>query len=393
MSGPASSATKPMRLADFILANTEPILRHWEAFALSIWPAHATNTPERLRDDAEDILKTVVADMSSEQTRDEQLEKSKGRGRPSVHSDGLDQASHRHGTGRVDSGFRLKELIAEYRALRASVLRLWRDSLPVAHAEDLADMTRFHEAIDQSLAQAVESFTDRIDQSRRLFLAILGHDLRNPLNAMTMSAQMLALSHGSDSEVAQTAAQVSTSASAMQRMINDLLDFTAAGVGGSMPLSRTDADLGAICREVIREIQVGNPQCNVHFEASGELSGRWDEQRLRQVISNLLGNAVQHGSYGCDVDMTARGEGEEVVLRVRNEGIPIPPTALDSIFDPLRRVSGSQRPGRRGESGMGLGLYITQQIIAAHHGRITVSSSVEEGTIFTVRLPRSLRED
>src|SRR4051794_5434702 len=179
-----------MRLADFILSNVEPILVEWEAFARSISPG-ATMNKLALRDHAADILRATARDMMQWQSATQQSDKSKGHGDAGRKSDRLNGASAVHAVERVGSGFDLMEVVAEYRALRASVIRLWRESAPDADERDLADVTRFDEAIDQSLTKAVSSYTEHVDRSRQMFLAILGHDLRNPLNAMMMSAEGL----------------------------------------------------------------------------------------------------------------------------------------------------------------------------------------------------------
>src|SRR4051812_9981349 len=179
-----------MRLADFILANIEPILVEWEAFARGIWPGPATD-PRELRDHAADILRATAWDMQSPQTAAQQSDKSRGDGDPGNGSARIDGASDVHAVGRVRSGFDMMSVVAEYRALRASVIRLWRDSAPTPDVRDLDDLTRFNESIDQSLTEAVRSYTQRVDRSRQMFLAILAHDLRNPLNSMTMSAEAL----------------------------------------------------------------------------------------------------------------------------------------------------------------------------------------------------------
>src|SRR5688500_15462026 len=176
-----------MRLADFILENVEPILAEWEVFARSLSPGAKMNSLA-LRDHAQDILLATVRDMNSEQTGAQQSDKSRGQGNNGQDSVALNGASDLHAVGRLSSGFDLMEVISEYRALRASVLRLWHDSSPRPIDFDVSDVTRFNESIDQSLCKAVSSFTRRIDQSRDMFLAILGHDLRNPLNSIAMTA-------------------------------------------------------------------------------------------------------------------------------------------------------------------------------------------------------------
>ena len=155
-----------MRLADFILANVEPILVEWESFARGIWPDGATADPAEMRDEAEDILRATAVDMQSHQTGAQQAEKSKGASRPWDESGGLTRASSSHGAGRVASGFDLWAVVAEYRALRASVLRLWRESGPAPDLRDLDDVTRFNESMDQSLTHAIRSYAEQVERDR-----------------------------------------------------------------------------------------------------------------------------------------------------------------------------------------------------------------------------------
>src|SRR5688572_24857437 len=239
-----------MRLADFILANMEPILADWEAFARGVWPGGETD-PVELRDHAEDILRATARDMKSVQSPAQQSDKSKGEGDAGENSSRLDGASDVHAVGRVASGFDLLAVVAEYRALRASVVRLWRASAPNPDLRDLDDLTRFNESIDQSLTEAVRSFTRRLDRSRQTFLAMLGHDLRNPLNALMLSAELMAQGGQGDADAAEAAAQVSASGAVMTRLIGDLLDLAGTALGAGMPVSPAAMDLGTLCREVV----------------------------------------------------------------------------------------------------------------------------------------------
>src|SRR5687767_7121213 len=150
-----------MRLADFILQNTDAILNEWDAYARRIWPREATD-PGELRDHAEDILRATAADMASAQTRAEQSEKSMGGRTAGAEAGRLNTASSRHGGDRVGSGLTLKAMVSEYRALRASVIRLWRESTTHPDLNDLDDLTRFNESIDQSLSRAVDAFNERL---------------------------------------------------------------------------------------------------------------------------------------------------------------------------------------------------------------------------------------
>ena len=376
-----------MRLADFILANTEPILAEWEVFARRIWPGPATD-PATLRDHAEDILRATAQDMVSYQTAAQQSDKSKGQGDAGAGSIRVDRASKLHGAERVLSGFDLMAVASEYRALRASVIRLWQESCPNPDRRDLDDVTRFNESIDQSLGEAQRTYTEAVDRSRQLFLGILGHDLRGPLHAIMLSAQVLARTQRFDDEGSQVMSGVSTSADAMSRMISDLLDFTEAGLGQAMPLSVAAMDLASVCQEVVEETRAGHPTADVHFQAHGDLTGEWDSDRLRQVVSNLLANAAHHGHGAGPVGLSGSAEGSEVRLTVRNGGPPIAPDALKTLFDPLVRVSSPQVQIRRRAGSIGLGLYIARAVTRAHGGDIDVKSSVRDGTVFTVRLPR-----
>jgi signal transduction histidine kinase len=320
--------------------------------------------------------------MKSTQQPGEQSAKSRGEGENDAE---LNHLSRSHADGRVDSGFKLVLLVAEYRALRASVIRLWRESLPNPSRDDLADLTRFNESIDESLTQAIATFTDRLDRSRQMFLAILGHDLRNPLNSITLSTQVLAL-NPMDKDTAETVAQISTSAKAMAEMIADLLDFAGAALTGTIPIAPAPMDMRSVCEEVVHELEAAHPGSTVHLNLEGDLRGKWDPHRLRQVIGNLVGNALQHGDG--TVNIAAVAEDRHTRLTVKNTGDPIPPDLLPTIFDPLVSGAASQARRNRRSASMGLGLYIARAIVSAHDGDIHVESSQDAGTTFEVSLPR-----
>lgn len=373
-----------MRLGDFILTNVEPILVEWEEFARGLPPGSVMDVVA-LRDHAEEILRVTARDMASSQTAQQQTEKSRGHGGGGTESVRLDRASNEHAIARLSSGFNLIEVVSEYRALRASVLRLWGQSVRTADENDLQDLTRFNESMDQSLAEAVKSYTERVDQSRELFLATLGHDLRNPLNAIVVSSELLARAGQLDEEHTQIASQMSGFAKVMTGMIDDLLDFTRTRLGGGMPVSAGRTDLRNLCRDVLEEFRAAHPHRPLSFDSSGDTTGEWDAARLRQVVSNLVANAIQYGGEATPVQVFARGEESEVVVTVRNHGCPISSSALPTIFDPFVRASEGATKHRRG---VGLGLYIARQIVLAHGGTIVVTSDDSAGTVFTVSLPR-----
>ena len=373
-----------MRLADFILSNVEPILAEWEIFARSLGAGEHLDTLA-LRDHAAQILQATARDMKSDQNVAERAEKSKGL----VSSDDpLDSASDAHAVDRLSLGFNMLEVMSEYRALRASVLRLWRESAPVADIRDVDDQTRFNESIDQSLSKAVASFAKRVDQARDMFLAILSHDLRNPLSAIAMSATLLPMVTDDKAEIQECSLTISRSASVMERMISDLLDYTRTRLGAGMPVKPAPMDLADLGRELFDEYRAAYPKRDIQFHTDGDLQGRWDSDRIRQAVSNLLGNAIQHGSEDFPVRLSLSGETSSVVVAVHNGGDPIPPGELPKIFDPLIRGSSAERPLRNRPGSIGMGLYIAREVAKSHNGQIAVSSTTENGTTFTIRLPR-----
>jgi signal transduction histidine kinase len=376
-----------MRLADFILANVEPILAEWEAFARSIWPG-AEASPRVLRDHAEDMLLAVARDMKSAQTASQQAEKSKGNGDGGKGSDRVDTASDLHAISRVASGFALQELVAEYRALRASVIKLWKECAPEPGPRQLDDLIRFNESIDQLLAESVVSYTRRVEQSRDIFLGILGHDLRNPLHAVTLLADILVRSGKLDPESIKMASTISASGNAMGRMIGDLLDFTGTRLGANMIVTPAAMDLEPLCREVLDEMKAVDPARTFTFEPEGDLTGEWDAPRLRQLLSNLLGNAVQHGFATTPIMLAVAATDEAVTLEIRNHGPAIHENREALLFEPMMRNS-TVDFGRPAGS-IGLGLYVAREVAAAHGGAIGFHSAGDE-TVFSVRLPRHSR--
>jgi len=376
-----------MRLAPFILANIEPILVDWEHFARSLAPG-AKMTKLALRNDAEAILLATARDMQVGQSLAQQASKSKGHGGAGgAESNGLDNASALHGVARVGSGYDIREVVSEYRALRASVLRLWRESLPQPDLSDIDDISRFNESMDQSLAKAVGSYTTRVDQSRRMFLAILSHDLRNPLNCIRMAALLVSRAND-DSDSTSALSMIETNTAAIARLISDLIDFASAGLDSGLPLTREPVDLEKLCREVVDGFRTAHPRRTLRFHSDGDLTGNWDAGRIRQVVSNLMGNALQHGSADGPVILSLSSEVSDVVLSVYNEGAPVPSHMLTTIFDPLMRYTSPESTARRVPGSIGLGLYIVREIVVAHAGTVEVASTEQEGTMFTVRLPR-----
>jgi signal transduction histidine kinase len=204
---------------------------------------------------------------------------------------------------------------------------------------------------------------------------------------MSLIAESMSRAH-LNGESRSMMAQFSQSAAAMSRMIKDLLDFTQAGLGAGMPLTPTSLDLKNLCQEVVGEMRAADPSRRFLFSHRGDLRGSWDAGRLRQVISNLLGNAVQHGTATGPVTLSVSDEGSTIAMAIHNEGPPIPATALPTIFEPFVQSTSAQPQAQRRSGSIGLGLYIAREVVKAHGGSIEVESTEHGGTTFTVRLPR-----
>jgi len=209
-----------MRLADFILENMEAILANWEAFAAGRMPAARHMDSFALRDHAEQILHAIALDLSRPQTKEAQNAKSLGLA--VAEFDASDTAAETHAVLRARSGFDINQLVSEYRALRASVLRLWLDGAPSTAERD--DLIRFNEAVDQALAESVTFFSAKVEQSRNLFLGMLGHDLRTPLQTIQMTSGYLGRLNAGE-EVSAAASRLVNSGKRMQGLLDDLLDF------------------------------------------------------------------------------------------------------------------------------------------------------------------------
>ena len=229
----------------------------------------------------------------------------------------------------------------------------------------------------------IEELT-RTVRLNELFTGILGHDLRNPLQSMLTAAEIL-IRKAPDPKFATTASRIVTSGNRMNRMIGQLLDFTRIrAAAGGPPLERTATDAAGVWRQAIDEL-VPKGSTRVQLHASGDSSGHWDPDRLARVASNLLGNALRHGTEECPINITVDGSDvAAVTVQIHNDGV-IPAEFLPKLFEPFQ--SGERTSQRR--EGLGLGLFITRQIVAAHGGTVEVESSAGAGTRFTVRLPRA----
>ena len=222
------------------------------------------------------------------------------------------------------------------------------------------------------------------------FLPVLGHDLRGPLASLSNCVQLRS-GAGQAPEARDRVLHIATrSIASMVEMITDLLEYTKTRLGRGMNVSPRPGNLGALCAEILEGIRAAHPGVRIEYEGARELAAVFDRARIHQVLINLLNNAVQHGDAGSPIPLAVGQEHDTVRLVVQSRGAPIPPEALQVIFNPLVQVAKSKsEPNERPSRSLGLGLFIAGEIVLAHGGSIEVSSSAETGTAFSVRLPVS----
>ena len=355
------------------------ILTEWEAFAATLLPAAGGLDSLALRDHAQQILEAVAKDLKTPQTREAQSAKS--RGHAPILSDSPETAAQTHAVLRARGGFDVIQLVAEYRALRATVLRLWMDS---TREIDMDGMVRFNEAIDQAVAESVGHFHSTVGRYRNLLLGMLGHDMRSPLNSIVLTAAHLAeLNAGED--VTKAAARLIRSGASMQALLDDLTDFNRTNLGLGMRVMRHEIDLAKLANEELDQLRAAHPNRQINFKAIGDNRGQWDGERVQQILRNLVSNAIKYGTPQQPVGVTLHGDGPEVRLEISNTG-HIEASELRELFDPLRR--GSAHIDDEARHGLGLGLFIVREIAKAHGGEVDARSEGEQ-TTFEVRLPRS----
>ena len=373
-----------MRLSEFILSDMAEILSEWDAFARSL------DTPSNLsalalRDHARPILEAIAQDMATPETPREQLDKSRG-----LDPVDLSSAASTHGTLRHISGFSLMQLTAEYRALRATVLRLWLPKISDFNAAVVGDMVRFNETIDQALAESVLTFSEQGTRTRDTFLAILGHDLRSPLAAIALGGDILLQQNPSPEDIQRVGVRLRRSASTMSTMVNDLLEFARVQLGGLIAITPSNLDMSLICADALDDARAAHPECEFELKSAGDLICNVDSARLQQVFSNLLNNAAYYSSPGHPVQLLVHGATDAVTVQVGNTGSVIPPEAMSTIFNPLVQLDADHYDRGRPATSVGLGLFIAREITLAHGGSIGVTSSQDAGTVFTVRIPKLL---
>jgi len=263
-----------------------------------------------------------------------------------------------------------------------------RAALAIENARLFREVQRSREALAAQLSDEKKRRREAEEATRfaETFIGILGHDLRNPLNAISMTATLLERKGVFDQAAVR---RIQRSTERMSSMVGQLLDLTRSRLAGGITVEKRPIRLGQVVVDVLDELRRTYPEQEIRFEESGDDAVLGDQDRIAQVVSNLVGNAVEHGAAGAPVVVSLAQRETSAVLTVHNTGQPIPANLLPIIFDPFRRTTARGERAR----GLGLGLFISQQIVQAHGGTIAITSTATDGTTFTVNLPGTVAQN
>ena len=376
-----------MRLADFIVAEMESILQEWEDFARTLKPAALNMTDRDLRNHAARMLEIIAKDLRTSQTDEQQVEKS--------HGSGPQKDDAGHGIARHKSEFTVEQLVSEYRALRSSVLRLWGKSLPSGSRADAQDITRFHEAIDQLLAESVFTFAEAkrmaeaTEKNRRdQFLAMLGHELRNPLSPITMASAVLRKAKGNEQVIENATNVIARQTLHMASLLDDLLDVSRV-TRGLIEVKLKAVDIREVIDEAVEQVTPQIEARRHRLDVTGPPRPTVvmaEKKRLVQVVSNLLVNAAKYTPEGGHIQLEMRLIDAQVVITVEDNGVGMPPEFIAHAFELFAQV---EQSSDRSTGGLGLGLALVRNLVELHGGSVScMSKGLGKGSCFTVALPR-----
>ena len=376
-----------MRLADFIISELETILQEWENFARTLTPAALSMTNKELRNHAHAMLNSIADDLRTPQSTEQQIKKSHG-----LEAEGKDDAEH--GLLRWKSDFTIEQMVSEYRALRASVLRLWGEKHPPFSTTDIEDIVRFNEAIDQLLAASVSSFAeakreaDERERNRDEFLAMLAHELRNPLSPIVTASVLLKKAKGNEKIVESATNVIARQVTHMVELVDDLLDVSRV-TRGLIEVQLMPVDVQQAVEEAVEQVtpliqarrhqlDVAGPPCPIAVQA--------DKKRLVQIVTNLLSNAAKYTPEGGHLQLEITLYEDKVAIKVEDDGIGMPPEFISHAFDLFAQA---KRTPDRSTGGLGLGLALVKNLVELHGGQVACSSAgLGKGSEFIVTLPR-----
>lgn len=350
-------------VAEHIRARTTAITEEWMRVVRERLPAIANMSKPMLLDHMPELLQGLAAWVDGDAKSAE---------------DAFDALVKGHALQRLGWGVGIETLTHEYMYLRAILLR---DLLQVASVEGVREsLIRANEGLDFAMSRGLDYYASQREVIRDRFIGILGHDLRGPLGTIGMAAAML--QQGTNLDPKLLGERIASSAQRMLRMVEDVLDFARGHLGGGIPATAQLDDLGEISNAAVEEVRQAHPQRRVNLERQGELRGPLDRDRVLQALSNLLTNAVQHGEGDIEVRAYETEDKQHICVSVTSHGPPIAPERLAQLFDPFSRATDANA-----RSGLGLGLYIVDQIMLAHGGTVDVTSEGND-TTFTMRFPR-----
>ncbi|HUS33218.1 MAG TPA: ATP-binding protein [Kofleriaceae bacterium] len=351
------------RVAAFIRANEARIARQWEDEVRGELPALRSMSRPVLLDHMQEFLEGLAHWIEGDSENAERA---------------FNCLVEGHALQRLGYGVGLETLTREYSKIRLVVLRMLGKEKDL----DPESMLRLHEGMDRAMHDAIRSYAMKREEVRERFMAILGHDLRDPLSTVKISANILAANPSLKPELRLVASRISRATGRMHRMINDVLDFARGHLGNGIPANPTLSDMAEICTAAVDEIAAANPQRHIAVDTQGDLRGAFDRDRVHQALGNLIGNALHHTTGAIEVRAYEEENHEAVVTEVTSHGAAIPENMRRRIFDPFAQGDTERKQG------LGLGLYIVQQIALAHGGTCDVASD-ETATTFSIRWPRA----
>ena len=383
-----------MRLSDFILNEIPAILAEWDEFARTLKPAASNMTFRELRNHAEHMLRSIAKDIASEQSGEEQVDKSHG---DEVRNSQI-VSGEEHGLARLDSRFTTEQLAAEFRALRASVLKLWGEKVNLT-SPDILEIIRFNEAIDQLLAASISSFAQATrklmeDEVRRReqFLAMLAHELRNPLAPISASATLLKVAPNDILVVNKASNIIARQISHITGLVDDLLDVSRVN-NGSVVLKKENLDFRCVVDGALEQV-IPTITAKHHWLDTPQLEEQilvWgDSARLIQILTNLLVNSAKYTPEGGHIRLNVDAHLDYVEVSVEDNGIGIEPEFIPHIFELFSQANPSLD---RSSAGLGLGLSLVKSLVEQHSGNVKCySDGVGKGSKFTVWLPTNTDE-
>jgi signal transduction histidine kinase len=354
-------------IADALRRKTDRIVERWEREARAELPALARMTRPVLIDHAYELLLGLAAWIDGDTSEAQR---------------GFEALVQGHALQRLGYAVGLETLMREYSKLRFVILS---ELLTEPHPPE--SMVLLHEGFDRAISAAIDRYSQRREEIRARFISVLGHDLRDPLSTVKISTDVLSRGGAATEEQQMIFARIGRACDRMQRMIGDVLDFARGHLGGGIPANPSLNDMADICRHVVEEIAAANPQRTIDVETSGDLRGPFDRDRVAQALGNLVGNAIEHTRARVEISAYESDDRTHVITTITSHGVAIPPDVQRRIFDPFAR--GDDAQNRRG---LGLGLYIAQQVVLAHGATIDLASD-EHATTFTIKWPRDPKQE